>query len=893
MNRAVFILVFFALTTAALCQEPKRTLKPEDYGQWEMLQSPAISNDGHWFAYSIAVVDGDGYTIVRNVDTPQRWMTLFAANPVFSDDSKWVAYSIGYSKKEVDKAKEDKKELHAKMGLRNLVDGDEVVLDEVQSFRFLRGSNFLVAKRYRGAGKTEGGSDLFITHLADGASVTLGNVAAWVPNKEETLLALDVESDSKNNGVQIYDPAAQRLSTVLWGKDNISNLVWAKKRDAVAFLKGSPDDKKDGDWNVVILATNVATKPQVTGLDTSKISDFPKNKRIAEYGGLIINDDATAIGFGIKDWQDKKKPGKPDDKPGIDIWHWKDLDVQPRQKNQFPIESKRTSLCIWHPADNGFQQVTDEKVHDAIVLDNLSRAVLYDQTPYKRPSTNGIEYEDVYLTDLAAKGPRKLLLQKTQWGVNPSRKGHYLAYFKDRNWWVYDVASGTSKNLTAGLAAHFDSVEDDHTVPEKPPASFPMWLADDKGLIVGTRYDRWLIEEPSGKTTRLTDGEKDRVRYSQLDVERDDDGVRIDHPIYFACLEEETKKAGYFVWRPGLGGKLLTADDRSFGQLIKSKDTDRMIFSTASFTSSPNEFVTNMNFDAIKPLTKTNPQQANFLWGKTELVHYKSKWGKPLEGILIYPADYHPGKKYPMVTYIYERLSDGLNNYLTPVDWNSYNPQILSQNGYFVLEPDIAYRGRNPGLSAVECLDPAVDAALRAQPDIDAAHVGLMGHSWGAYQTTFTITQSKKFAAAVAGAPLTELRSMYLSIYGNTGTPDQEILETSQGRLEVPPWEDPKTYDANSPVENAAKITAPLMIEQGTADGAVDFHQGMYLFNTMRRMGKPCIFLVYEGENHGLAKRANQLDYAHRLRHFFDVYLKGAKPDPWVTDGVPFLKKDG
>ena len=55
---------------------------------------------------------------------------------------------------------------------------------------------------------------------------------------------------------------------------------------------------------------------------------------------------------------------------------------------------------------------------------------------------------------------------------------------------------------------------------------------------------------------------------------------------------------------------------------------------------------------------------------------------------------------------------------------------------------------------------------------------------------------------------------------------------------------------------------------------------------------KNVVYLVYEGENHSLAKRPNQLDYAHRLRHFFDVYLKGMKAEPWVTDGVPFLKKD-
>lgn len=886
------LLASLLLSICAASGVDKKTLQPSDYASWESLRAPTISNDGHWFAYGIGVVDGDGYVAIKNVDTPQKWTVMFGATPVFSDDSKWAGCLVGVSKREADKAKEEKKEIHTKLDLRNLESGDELEMEDVQSFRFLKGSHFMVAQKYRGAGKTEGGSDLLIANLADGSTVTLGNVSAYYPNKAETQLALVTQSDSKNNGVQVYDPASQRISTVIWGKDNLYDLVWAEKTDALAFLKGTPDEKKDGDWNVVVLAKSVSTKPEISGLDTSKLTDFPKGKRIAEYGGLSISDDAGTLAFGIKDWADKKKPGKPDEKPGIDIWHWKDLDVQPRQRLMAPAESRRTTLCVWHPGTNALVTVTDDKARNAMLLDDLKAAVVIDDSPYRSPTTNGITYQDIYLTDLNS-GKRTPVLKKTQWGMVPSRKGRYLAYYRAKNWWTYDVTTDESKNVTAALGADFEDREDDHTVPEKPMAAAPLWMADDRGLIVGNEYDRWLIEEPSGKATRLTDGEKRHWRFSTLSIDpSDEDGLQVGKPIYFRVLDDDSKKQGYYVWRPDSGGKLLVMDDKSFGALAKSKNTDRLLFNYGSFTESPNEYVTNLDFTQSKPLTKTNPQQANFLWGKTELVKYKSKWGKALSGILIYPADYKPGHKYPMVTYIYERLSDALNNYIVPVDWSSYNQQVMSQNGYFVLMPDIAYRGRNPGLSAVDCLEPAVDAALKAQPDIDAAHVGLMGHSWGAYQTTFVITQSKKFAAAVAGAPLTDLRSMYLSIYSNSGTPDQEILETSQGRLEVPFWVDPKVYDANSAVENASKITAPLMIEQGTADGAVDFHQGMYLFNTMRRMGKPCIFLVYEGENHGLAKRPNQLDYAHRLRHFFDVYLKGAKPEAWITDGVPFLKKD-
>jgi dipeptidyl aminopeptidase/acylaminoacyl peptidase len=294
---------------------------------------------------------------------------------------------------------------------------------------------------------------------------------------------------------------------------------------------------------------------------------------------------------------------------------------------------------------------------------------------------------------------------------------------------------------------------------------------------------------------------------------------------------------------------------------------------------------------AAKPVTKTNPQQTNFFWGKTELIKYKSRWGLELQGSLIYPANYDPAKKYPMITYIYERLSDEINSYEYPIDWNAYGVQNFSQNGYFVFKPDIAYHGNRPGESAVDCLEPAVDAAVKAQKSIDAKKIGLIGHSWGGYQTAFVTTVSDRFAIGVAGAPLTELTSMYNSYFWNAGFTDQVLFETSQGRMRVPFWEDPKAYFDNSPVWQSAKRKTPILMAFGDNDGAVDWHQGQYLYNTLRRMGKPCVMLVYAGENHNLRQRPNQLDYARRVRHWLDVYLKGEKPETWITEGIPFIKQ--
>jgi dipeptidyl aminopeptidase/acylaminoacyl peptidase len=175
---------------------------------------------------------------------------------------------------------------------------------------------------------------------------------------------------------------------------------------------------------------------------------------------------------------------------------------------------------------------------------------------------------------------------------------------------------------------------------------------------------------------------------------------------------------------------------------------------------------------------------------------------------------------------------------------------------------------------------------------IDGAKVGLIGHSWGGYQTAFVPTQTDVFAAAVAGAPLTELYSMYLSIYWNSGGTDARIFEISQGRMEVPPWQDLDSYLANSPVHHIENLNTPMLIAFGDKDGAVDWHQGIVMYNAARRAGKDVVMLVYEGENHGLAKEPNQVDYHRRILEWFGHYLKGEDAPGWITEGVPFLEKE-
>jgi dipeptidyl aminopeptidase/acylaminoacyl peptidase len=133
---------------------------------------------------------------------------------------------------------------------------------------------------------------------------------------------------------------------------------------------------------------------------------------------------------------------------------------------------------------------------------------------------------------------------------------------------------------------------------------------------------------------------------------------------------------------------------------------------------------------------------------------------------------------------------------------------------------------------------------------------------------------------------------MYSSVYWNTGSANQPIFESSQGRFTGGPWEVLDAYTRNSPVYFAENIKTPLMILHNDKDGAVDFNQGITYFNTIRRMRKPVVMLQYTGENHGLRKPANQKDYTVRMKEFLDHYLKGKPAPEWLEKGLPHLEVD-
>jgi dipeptidyl aminopeptidase/acylaminoacyl peptidase len=368
--------------------------------------------------------------------------------------------------------------------------------------------------------------------------------------------------------------------------------------------------------------------------------------------------------------------------------------------------------------------------------------------------------------------------------------------------------------------------------------------------------------------------------------------IDLSKPVYLSMFGEWTKKSGYAKIQPSGGVTRLVWFDKNVGSLAKAKDDEVYRYIMQDYDDSPDILVGGADLKDAKQVTTTNPFQSDYAWGRSELIEYVTDKDRRLQGALFYPAGYEPGKKYPMIVYNYELLSQNVHRYVVPSDRSYYNISVFTSQGYFVLEPDIIFRIRQPGWSVVECITAGVDKVIK-MGIVDPERIGIVGHSMGGFNTSFIATHTNGiFAAAVAGAPITDLVSYYGDHHWGSGIAETDHIETGQERMEVALYEDFQAYVDNSAVYNVHNMTTPLLLEAGDSDGIIAWYQSIMLYNIARRAKKNVVMLGYIGADHGLRKKHNQRDYQHRILAWFGHYLKGEPAEDWIIKGKSFLERE-
>ncbi len=915
--------------------EEKRPVRPEDYGKWESLGfGSALSPDGKWLAYQIRRVDGESELRIKMLAADSEEVVEYGGRPTFSDDSNWVTYSIGISDEERERLQSSGRSAPSKIGVRNLTTGEEEVIEGVTSASFSEGSQYLIMRRSRIEGRSSSGVDVIIRDIQTGIDTNFGNVGDSAWNEDGTLLAMVIDAEDKaGNGIQLFDTSTGTLRTLDSKNERYKGLTWREESTDLAVMREMTYEDNEDITHAVIMWSDLAGIGLRREFDPTKATDFPAEMRIVDYSGLRWSDDGATLFFGIKQWQDKPKAltdeaaaeeqgeaadasedGKGEEtqqpaarersdekKPktlretidtpsNVEVWHADDIDIIPLQKRRDGQIRRDHFLGAWHHGTRTFVQISNDLTESARLLDEHRYAIGLDNTPYEEEKKFGPTVNDVYIIDLAT-GERTKVLDRVKYVLDGSPTGEYFLFVRDEHVWSFDIANGQAVNLTADAAAKFINQEMSNLTDEKPPYGTTGWTEDGKHVYLNDRYDIYRFAIDGSEHARVTFGADDQVRHRRVVLDREEEEFIVPgEPMLVSLYGDTTKKSGYGIVQPDGHVDHLLWNDSSIGRLTKAEEAPVYMYVEQRFDDSPDIFTTDAGMQSVRQVTATNSFQDDYLWGHSELVDYTSQNGDELQGALFYPADYEPGKQYPMIVYIYEMRSQVLHNYSTPSETNPYNPAVFTAEGYFVYQPDIVYRAQNPGVSAVECVVPAVEKVLETGM-IDEDRVGLIGHSWGAYQTAFIVTQTDLFAAGVAGAPLTNMMSMSMSIYWNSGQTDAWIFHESQGRMDRPFWQDVDTYIKNSPIFNIDDMNTPLMIAFGDDDGAVDFNQGVEMYNAARLAGKQFIMLVYPGENHSLRREENQVDYHYRILEWFSHYLRGEEAESWITDGLSWRER--
>jgi dienelactone hydrolase len=929
-----------------------KVLDLADYGRWKRIVSAIVSPDGNWMAYLLQPNDGDATFVVKQLDGDKVYTVNAgtapavgrgeggggafgggAANgPAFSEDARFVGYYVnppaatgrgrggrpggpGRSANAAASAPTPRK-----FELLELATGDKLEVPNATSFKFAKGGQWLAVRTNKAAGDTtHDGADLLLRDLTLGASRNIGNVNQYAFDDAGRLFAYTVDaSGNLGNGVYLVDLGTGETKTLDGSTETYDALQWSNEGTNLAALRGT---RKSGvaQRDNVLLAWSRLGAPNTATLEynPSKDASFPKNMVLSEFATPRFSEDGSRLFVGIKE-QEPEAP-KPcadrsecEPQANVDVWHWKDADPQSVQMIRIQQLRRATFPAAILVATERLVRLGNEDMPVVTPTATGKWAVGRDDSAYRGEVAWGGSHADYYRVNTES-GERTPIEKKVVRTMGTSPDGKWFLYLKDKHVKAVNLETMRPVDLDDGERLSFVDVDDDHPY-ELPTYGVAGWSKDGKYVLLNHKYDLWAVPLDGGTAIDITQGigaaQKIEFRLVRLDrpagrggrggggifgaaLGADEDaGVDLTKPLLLSAYGEWTKKTGY--WRVALGrapAPLIWAD-KQIGQAQKAEHAERVIFTEQTFNEFPNYWVSTTAFASPRKVTDANPQRAEYAWGSKVLIDYTNRKGQKLQGTLTLPAGYQPGKKYPMLVYFYEIMSNTHHAFSMPVYDDRPHISTYASNGYLVLQPDVVYEIGKPGSSAVDCVESAVKKVIELGY-ADPQHIGLQGHSWGGYQSSYILTRSKLFAAVVTGAPPTDLISFYDETYPGTGTLQQGIMELGQVRMGegATPWTAKDLYEDQSPIFHVRDITTPFMILHGTADNAVDWHQGLEFYGAARRWGKQVILLSYPGEPHHLARKENQKDFQIRMKQFFDHYLMG-KPEPaWMRDGVPQVKK--
>lgn len=862
--------------------QSKKMLTPKDYKLWD--SSPKIgrgevSNDGNWISYRITNEIAKDTVYLRN-----RVSGLQSAFPItvfsdpflylydnsslnFSNNSKWFALRQGDTSIIV----------NLKTGKKDLIIG-------IADLTFTAESRYLL-----GLIKDSLGNRLLLRDLKTLETTIIKHVREYSLNADKSILGIITDEGDATHVKTILLKASLPVSELAIDKKPIfKSLKWNKSGTGLFFCEVAEGKQEKSIFQKVYVCTSLENKPKTNRFDPLMLQKI-SNSINPEFFLIELSDDGKQLFFRLhpnNSLDSGENSNKEINESDVQIWRSNHKILPPSEKrnpNTFP-------WYVWWVESDKLIEITTLENQFMFITGDQKNALVYNKNGYLPEYKYVNSFIDVYIKDMAL-GTNKLISKKVRdhyMDMHSSPGGKYVAYFKDKNWWIYDIYKNTNKCITAGLNITFENIEEVYNGTIAPFGS-PGWLEDDSKIILYDQFDIWLLTPDGNEKVKLTNGRNSKTTFRVYDSGIPNKAIAsgngwfsskpysAKNGIFITSLNNYNLDKGFWNYNKKFGITKFLEKGKALTHLGKSDYQKPLLYIESDFENSPRLMLLHPS-GKDEVIYQTNPQQQEFYWGKSELIHYKVD-GKELKAALFYPANYDPKKKYPLVVEIYEKRSEELHNYVIPSSESRSRLNITSftLDEYFVLLPDITYELNNPGISATKCVLAAVEKVTQ-NALIDKKQIGLMGHSFGGYETSFIITQTNIFKAAIAGAGITDLVDFYLGVsdFGINLT----RVERDQFRMNAPFYSD--AYKRNSPMDNIEHIKTPLLLWTGDKDNNVDWTQSRKFQIALWRLGKESTFLLYPEEIHFLRKDKNLKDLGTKMKDWFDYYLKDKPPAPWI-----------
>jgi dienelactone hydrolase len=765
------------------------------------------------------------------------------------------------------------------------------------------------------ADPTDEGTDLMLVNLSSIREQRFSHVTEWLMNKNGSILIYEqskkAPGSNGKNTIHRVQLTSMNDQTIFKGFFDAKSYVMDENAQQMAFIADRDTSSKavqrvyqlwyfKAGTDSARLLVHSKIKGVPTGFTVAENTSFRGDMGLRRNGSdaMFFSKSGQQLFFGLSAILPPKDTSLPEfERVNVDIWHFKDDQIQPAQLRNLAAEINRSYLARYDFDNHQVVPLANPNLRNVIISNEG------DGKNFYATSDSGhriaAQWQGFTLNDLYHLNPftGKAILIKKQVKANlidASPGGNYLIWYDEAQKTYFSFNAPQQKLTAFAKDIPYALYDEENDVPDDANAEgIVKWTEDERFLFLYDRYDLWKVD-PTGKekSVRITNGRNKQIQYRFINTDRDEKFFTSKSNLLLRVFDEKDKSSGlaFLPFENNLLTTLFKEPVWVGPAIVKSKESSVFLFTKETFQQSPNLFIKEAN-SAQRQLSFTNPQQAAFNWGSASLFKWRAYTGRMTEGVLYRPENFDSTKKYPMIVYFYERNNATLHNYIPPAPTPSrLNIPFYVSRGYVVFVPDIWYNKGYPGQGAYDHILSGTRAVVK-EGYVDSNKVGLQGQSWGGYQIAYLITKTPLYRAAWAGAPVANMTSAYGGIRWGPGILRQFQYEKSQSRIGATLWEKPELYIKNSPLFSLTAVTTPLVIMANDADDAVPWYQGIELFAGLRRLGKQVWLLNYNNEVHNLAERKNRKDIQIRQQQFFDYLLKDATPAKWIKEGVPAVMK--